>query len=132
MRKCGCTKDAFAVWAAKVLALGYSGEGLRRQQDSCRVPPAAGHAAGRMQARACTQHFMCKPTATCVYTFTHIYEQTHTIVHTSLHTVGRVEEMPKAAGPGRGKLLERRLVKIYTPGTGGAASAAVRCDCGVA
>ncbi|KAI8475530.1 MAG: muts domain V-domain-containing protein [Monoraphidium minutum] len=58
MYKCGCTKDAFATWAAKVLALGYS--------------------------------------------------------------VGRVEEMPRGAQGGRAagqKLLERRLVRIYTPGT---------------
>jgi len=57
MWKVGCTKDAFPVWAAKVLALGYS--------------------------------------------------------------VGRVEEMARTQGPGAGarKLLERRLVRIYTPGT---------------
>jgi hypothetical protein len=58
MWKCGCTAGAFATWAAKVLALGYS--------------------------------------------------------------VGRVEEMTRSQAPAVGagrKLLERRLVKICTPGT---------------
>lgn len=34
------------------------------------------------------------------------------------YSVGRVEEMPAAAGRARGgRLLERRLVRIYSPGT---------------
>lgn len=47
------------------------------------------------------------------------------------YSVGRVEEMPQA-GPGggsSGKLLCRRLVRIYTPGTAVEALAVVRAWC---
>jgi DNA mismatch repair ATPase MutS len=54
--QCGCSKDAFPSWAAKVLALGFS--------------------------------------------------------------VGRVEEVKRAKGAGnKDGVLERKLVRIYTPGT---------------
>jgi hypothetical protein len=47
------------------------------------------------------------------------------------YSVGRVEEMPRGGGGGGGarKLLERRLVRIYTPGTAVDGLLAVRGGC---
>ncbi|GFH06059.1 DNA mismatch repair protein, partial [Haematococcus lacustris] len=64
MWKCGCTKDAFPAWAAKVLALGYS---VGRVEEVHSRGPRSAQAAGK--------------------------------------------------GGAAGSVLERRLVRVYTPGT---------------